>query len=71
MMLTLTGHPASCDPGPELNGYGNMIYFNGEWATLTELNATLTYNWMIKALQQGQLDQEHSLLMKKIYCTKK
>ncbi len=41
-------HPAGCDNGPVVEGKGNMMYFEGEWTTLTTLNASLTYNWSIK-----------------------
>ena len=42
------GYPAGCDAGPQVEGFGNMIFFNGEWSTLTEINASLTYNWNIQ-----------------------
>ena len=42
---TTTGWPAGCDAGPEIAGYGNLIYWEGVWYQLTELNADLTYNW--------------------------
>jgi hypothetical protein len=42
------GYPAGCDAGPQVDGYGNMIYFNGAWATLTSLNPALTYNWNVQ-----------------------
>ncbi|TRZ74150.1 MAG: T9SS C-terminal target domain-containing protein [Bacteroidetes bacterium] len=43
------GYPAGCDAGPEVDGYGNMIYWTGAWATLTSLNPSLTYNWNVQA----------------------
>lgn len=46
---TTAGFPAGCDPGPQDEGLGNMIYWSGAWTTLTGLNAALTYNWAIKA----------------------
>ena len=46
---TTGGFPAGCDAGPEVEGYGNMILWSGEWTTLTQLGATLTYNWAVKA----------------------
>ncbi|MDY0151520.1 MAG: choice-of-anchor J domain-containing protein [Candidatus Cloacimonas sp.] len=42
------GYPAGCDNGPQIEGKGNMIYSDGEWAPLTALAPTLTYNWLIQ-----------------------
>jgi hypothetical protein len=42
------GWPAGCDAGPEVDGYGNMMYYMGAWATLISLNPSLTYNWNIQ-----------------------
>jgi len=50
---TPSGYPAGCDAGPQLEGYGNMMYYQGAWTTLSALNPSLTYNWMIKGLAQG------------------
>ncbi|MDD3143486.1 MAG: carboxypeptidase regulatory-like domain-containing protein, partial [Candidatus Cloacimonetes bacterium] len=33
-------YPAGCDPGPALDGFGNMIYNSGAWTTLLALSAT-------------------------------
>jgi len=41
-------YPAGCDGGPATNGFGNMIYNSGEWATLTDLAPSLNYNWNIR-----------------------
>lgn len=46
---TETGYPAGVDGGPADDGYGNMLYWNGEWSTLLEINPELDYNWMISA----------------------
>ncbi|MGC9361785.1 MAG: carboxypeptidase regulatory-like domain-containing protein, partial [Candidatus Syntrophosphaera sp.] len=43
-----SGYPAGCDAGPADDGLGNMMYFQGEWATLIELNPALDYNWNIQ-----------------------
>ena len=43
-----SGYPAGCDAGPQTEGFGNMIYFNGAWSTLTALASSLTYNWNIQ-----------------------
>ncbi|MFA5510265.1 MAG: choice-of-anchor J domain-containing protein [Candidatus Cloacimonadaceae bacterium] len=45
---TQGGHPAGCDAGPPIEGKGNMMYFQGEWDTLTNLASSLTYNWLIE-----------------------
>ena len=42
------GYPAGCDDGPATNGFGNMMYFQGEWATLIDLAPSLNYNWNIQ-----------------------
>lgn len=47
---TTTGHPAGCDAGPAIDGYGNMMYFNNEWTTLLQVSPTLNYNWNIQGL---------------------
>jgi hypothetical protein len=44
---TPTGYPAGVDAGPAVNGYGNMIFFEGAWKTLLELNQDLNFNWNI------------------------
>jgi hypothetical protein len=43
-----SGYPAGCDAGPATDGFGNMMYYQGEWATLLELAPTLNYNWNIQ-----------------------
>ena len=45
---TQTGYPAGCDAGPPIEGKGNMMYFQGEWDTLSNIASTLTYNWLIQ-----------------------
>lgn len=44
---TPTGYPAGVDDGPGINGYGNMMYFEGAWQTLLEINPELDFNWNI------------------------
>lgn len=46
---TPTGHPAGCDAGPAVNGYGNLMYFNNEWTTLLGLSPDLNNNWNVQA----------------------
>lgn len=45
---TTAGYPAGCDDGPQVEGYSNMMYWNGEWTTLSALNETLIYNWAVQ-----------------------
>ena len=45
------GFPASTDPGPVVEGYGNLIH-NGSWTTLSNMGSNLTFNWQIKAYSQ-------------------
>jgi len=42
------GYPAGCDAGPAIDGFGNMMYFQGAWSTLLALAPTLNYNWNIQ-----------------------
>jgi len=49
---TQGGNPAGCDNGPPIEGKGNMMYFGGQWTTLTALAPTLTYNFAIRAFAQ-------------------
>ncbi len=46
---TITGYPAGVDWGPAYNGFGNMMYYEGQWSTLLEINSDLNYNWLIAA----------------------
>ncbi len=43
-----SGYPAGCDAGPQDEGLGNMMYYQGAWTTLAALAPTLTYNWNIE-----------------------
>jgi hypothetical protein len=45
---TTAGFPAGCDAGPQVEGFGNMMFFGGEWTTLYALAPTLPYNWAVK-----------------------
>lgn len=45
---TTTGWPAGCDDGPQVQGFGNMMFWNGAWTTLFDVSATLTFNWAVK-----------------------
>ncbi|MDY0126576.1 MAG: carboxypeptidase regulatory-like domain-containing protein [Candidatus Cloacimonadaceae bacterium] len=46
--VVTTGHPAGCSPGPIVDGFSNMMFYQDEWATLIELNPDLDYNWSIR-----------------------
>ncbi|MGC9361313.1 MAG: FlgD immunoglobulin-like domain containing protein, partial [Candidatus Syntrophosphaera sp.] len=43
-----SGYPAGCDAGPADDGFGNMMYYQGAWSTLIDLNPALDYNWNIQ-----------------------
>jgi hypothetical protein len=45
----MTGYPAGVDDGPSFDGFGNMMYFEGQWSTLKEINPELDFNWLIDA----------------------
>ena len=47
---TTTGHPAACDAGPEVHAKGNMMYYEGDWDELSNINSALTYNWCIQGI---------------------
>ena len=49
---TQGGYPAGADQGPQIEGKGNMMYFQGSWQTLTQIAPDLTYNWSIRAFAQ-------------------
>jgi hypothetical protein len=51
-VVTSTGYPAGCDSGPVVTNKGAKIQFNGTWSNLTELSASLNYNWNIRAVLQ-------------------
>jgi hypothetical protein len=55
------GYPAGCDAGPQVEGYGNMIYMNNNWHTLTAESATLTYNWTIQVYVADANGKEYVL----------
>ena len=48
-LSTSGGYPAGCDAGPE-NTNGNWIDLEGTWQHLTDIDATLTFNWNIRAM---------------------
>jgi hypothetical protein len=48
-VVLLGGYPVGTDSGPAVDGFGNMINWDGEWTTLTYLNPSLDINWNIEA----------------------
>lgn len=56
---TTGGHPAGCDPGPAIDGYGNMIKFGGAWSTLLSQSSSLDYNWNIEMYVQDAAGREY------------
>lgn len=54
---TQTGFPAGCDNGPGVPGKGNLIYTDG-WATLTDLNPELDFNWNLQALATNYIGRD-------------
>ncbi len=44
------GYPAGCDQGPAIDGFGNMIFLNGYWASVKSLAPSIDYNWNIQGL---------------------
>jgi len=39
---------AGVDPGPAVNGFGNMIFWQGAWTTLLAVNSYCDFNWNIQ-----------------------
>jgi hypothetical protein len=49
--INATGdHPAAVDAGPMVADKGSWMYFNGAWDLLTNLGATLDFNWCIEGV---------------------
>ena len=41
---------AGVDVGPlQKDGYSNLVYFKGEWTTITAINSQAVYNWCLEA----------------------
>ncbi|NCU37224.1 T9SS type A sorting domain-containing protein, partial [Candidatus Falkowbacteria bacterium] len=55
---TTGGHPAGCDGGPQTEGFGNMMFWNGAWTTLSQLGTGLDYNWAVKGYVEGGMQVE-------------
>jgi len=56
-----SGYPAGCDTGPQVDGYGNLIRYQGTWTTLTALSSTFTYNWNIRVYVADAAGREYVL----------
>ncbi len=53
---TPSGHPAGCDAGPAVKGKGDKIRFDDPeevWENLSDLSASLNYNWSLRAYVEG------------------
>ena len=48
-VTVLGGYIVGCDDGPAIDGFGNMLNYQGSWYTLIYLNPSLDYNWNIQA----------------------
>lgn len=55
------GHPAGCDAGPQVEGYGNMMYWQNSWTTMSQVNSALTYNWNIRIYVQDADGREYEI----------
>jgi hypothetical protein len=54
---TTGGYPAGCDGGPQAEGFGNMMFMQGGWTTLSQLSG-LDYNWAVKGFVAGGMQVE-------------
>ncbi len=49
--IAATGsYPSTVDAGPMVEGKGAWMYLNNAWAQLTDINAALNYNWVIRGV---------------------
>lgn len=46
-------YPAGCDSGPAVAGYGDLIFMDGGWVSMTQFG--LDYNWNIAGLIEEQV----------------
>ncbi|MFZ0390677.1 MAG: carboxypeptidase regulatory-like domain-containing protein, partial [Calditrichia bacterium] len=49
-------HPSSVDDGPMVPGKGAWMFFQGVWAQLNEVSASLNYNWSIRGVLETGFD---------------
>ena len=54
-IITAHGLPAGVDIGPQLHGYGDVLFYQGLWSYMQSLNTMtpLPFNWLIKAFADG------------------
>ncbi len=45
---TQDGFPAGCDDGPGIDYSGNIIFYNNEWTTITDIDEDSDFNWNIQ-----------------------
>ncbi len=61
-IITPAGYPAGIDAGPAFNNYGNLMYFNGTWTTLSILVPALDRNWSLQGFAR-RLDDTGEVLL--------
>ena len=61
------GLPAGVDFGPQLHGYGNVLFYQGIWSFMQALNTLepLPYNWLIKGYAEGIVGTKETILLEK------
>ncbi|MDD4310298.1 MAG: hypothetical protein PHO32_07955, partial [Candidatus Cloacimonetes bacterium] len=59
--IAQSGYPAGCDAGPQVEGYGNMIRYEGTWTTLSTISSLFTYNWNIRVFVTDAAGREYVL----------
>ena len=54
-IITPTGQPAGVDFGPQLHGFGDVMFYQGHWIYMQSINTinNLPYNWLIKGYAEG------------------
>lgn len=55
---TTGGFPAGCDDGPHTEGFGNMMFWEGAWTTLSQLGAGLDFDWAVKGYIESGMQVE-------------
>jgi hypothetical protein len=56
-----TGYPAGADDGPSIPYKANLIYLDGAWTILTQLNEDLDFNWNIQAFVTNFIGRDRVL----------
>jgi hypothetical protein len=57
------GYPAGCDAGPVIDEKGNLMFWNGQWITLLDVNPELDSNWNIQGFTSYSREEENKLLI--------